>query len=214
MDREELILLAFAVGTTGNLFKGLPQFVRTAVRGKVEGLSAGAVWLALTANLLWACFGAAISDWKFFALSLLGLTLTFATTVRYVTRTGWSRNFRLGMLVLPAAVAFVSLAFMGEDEMLAAIGVAIGLIISVPQLVHLLRMRGTDHDVSGVSVWEYVVILAAQVGWTSYWLLNEQWLVAFGAAWGGVARAVTLTLLLRHAVESRRMSDGDPTPHV
>lgn len=200
---DELTVLAFVIGTTGNLLKGIPQFFRTAVSGKVEGLSSGAVWLAAIANLLWACFGAAISDWAFFALSILGLLLTASTTARFVAQTGWHRNRTFAWAAALAALLFPLLAFAGQDQVLAGAGVALGLGMSLPQLVHLVRLRGTGHDVSGVSTLEYLVVITAQVAWTTYWLLNEQWLVAVGAAWGGVARTVTLALLLNQARAAR-----------
>lgn len=203
MESEALATFAFALGTAGNLAKGVPQFVRTAVRGRVNGLSAGAVWLAVIANTLWAAFGAAISDFRFLALSLFGLMLTSATALRFSARTGWKRNASLGAGAVTAGLAFVALALIGQDQVLAAIGVAIGLLISLPQLVYLVRIRHTDQDVSGVSVLEFLVVITAQVGWTSYWILSHQWLVAAGAAWGGIARVITLALLLRQAERSR-----------
>lgn len=203
MDSDALATVAFALGTAGNLAKGVPQFVRTTVHGHVSGLSAGAVWLAVIANTLWAAFGAAISDFRFLALSLLGLLLTSATALRFWAHTGWRRNASLGAGALTAGIVFVALALIRQDQALAAIGVAIGLLISLPQLVYLVRIRNTNQDVSGVSVLEFLVVTAAQVGWTSYWLLSHQWLVAAGAAWGGAARAITLALLLRQAERSR-----------
>lgn len=208
MDSDVLATVAFAVGTAGNLVKGVPQFVRTAVRGQVSGLSAGAVWMAVTTNALWASFGAAISDVPFLALSLFGLLLTSATAARFAARTGRRRNASLGAVTCAAALTFATLAWMGEDQLLAAIGVALGLLISVPQLMHLVRIRSTDQSVSGVSAVEYLVVITAQVGWTSYWLLSEQWLVAAAAAWGGVARLVTLALLLQQAERSRVVANA------
>jgi uncharacterized protein with PQ loop repeat len=199
MDAEALATAAFAVGTAGNLVKGVPQFVRTAVRGHVSGLSAGSVWLAVITHGLWASFGAAISDIAFLALSLFGLLITSATATRFASLTGRRRNTPLGVAAVTAGATFATLAALGADQLLAVIGVTLGLLISVPQLLHLVRIRGTDQRVSGVSAWEYLVVITAQVGWTSYWLLSEQWLVAAGAAWGGLARGVTLALLLRQA---------------
>lgn len=206
MDSQALAVIAFVLGTAGNLAKGVPQFVRTVVEGRVNGLSAGAVWLALNANLLWTAFGAAICDLAFLVLSLSGSILTGSTAVRFAARTGWQRNrvFIAGTLL--AAITFLTLALAGAGQVLAAGGVALGLVISLPQLVHLLRIRGTSQDVSGVSGWEYAVVIAAQIGWTTYWLLNAQWLVAAGAAWGGLARVTTLMLLLRHAARARHES--------
>lgn len=203
MDGHDLAVIAFGLGTAGNLAKGVPQFVRTAVRGRVNGLSVGAVWLALIANMLWAAFGAAISDPAFLALSLFGSILTASTAVRFAARTGWKRNRAFIAGTALAAIVFLALAIAGADQVLAAGGVALGLVISLPQLVHLLRIRGTNEDVSGVSGWEYTVVIAAQIGWTTYWLLNAQWLVAAGAAWGGIARLTTMMLLLRHAARAR-----------
>jgi len=203
VDTEALAAVAFAVGTTGNLLKGVPQFVRTAVRGQVSGLSAGAVWLAVIANALWASFGAAISDVPFLTLSLFGLLLTSVTAARYASRTGWRRSASPGGATAAAVLAFATLAGVGQDQALAAIGVTLGLLVSLPQLVHLLRIRRTDLDVAGVSGLEHLVVITAQVGWTSYWLLGGQWLVAAGAAWGGVARVATLALLVRQAERAR-----------
>lgn len=212
MDSQALVVIAFGLGTAGNLAKGVPQFARTAVRGRVNGLSAGAVWLALIANMLWAAFGAAISDLAFLALSLFGSILTASTAVRFAARTGWKRNRAFIAGTALAAIVFLALAIAGADQVLAAGGVALGLVISLPQLVHLLRIRGTNEDVSGVSGWEYTVVIAAQIGWTTYWLLNAQWLVAAGAAWGGIARVTTLMLLLRHAARARaRARHESPT---
>lgn len=206
---DELTVVAFVVGTAGNLLKGVPQFVRTAVSGRVEGLSTGAVWIAAVANLLWACFGVAIGDRALLALSLLGLLLTASTTARYVARTGWHRQRGWAAGAAVAAALFPALAAAGQDQVLALAGVVLGLTVSLPQLVHLARLRGTGHDVSGVSGIEYAVVVTAQVAWTTYWLLSGQWLVAAGAAWGGVARAGTLALL-RHRARSTRETIAAP----
>lgn len=203
---DELTMLAFAVGTAGNLLKGVPQFVRTAVSGRVEGLSAGAVWLAVVAHLVWACFGVAIGDRAFLALSLIGLLLTASTTARFVHRTGWRRNRGWAAGAGVAAVLSPAWAAADQDRLLAVAGVVLGLVMSLPQLVHLARLRGTGHDVSGVSGIEQAVVITAQVAWTGYWLSNDQWLVAAGAAWGGAARAATLTLL-RHRARTRTTAE-------
>ena len=153
MESEALAAAAFAVGTAENLLKGGPQLVRTALRGHVDGLSAGAVWLAVLANALWASFGAAISDVPFLALSLFGLLLTSATAARFAARTGWRRNASPGAVTVASAVGCAALAGMGEDQALAVIGVTLGLLISLPQVVHLVRIRKMAQDVSGVSTW-------------------------------------------------------------
>jgi hypothetical protein len=80
---------------------------------------------------------------------------------------------------------------------LALVGVALGVAISLPQLLHLWRLRSSDASVSGVSRAEILVVIAAQVGWTVYWLTQGQLIVAAGAAYGLLARAVTLALLQR-----------------
>lgn len=206
MDSEVVVVLAFGVGTAGNLIKGVPQFLRTAVHGQVSGLAPGAVWLAVIANTLWACFGAAISDIAFFTLSVFALLLTSATAARFMLRTGWNRNYPFALVTLGLGLVFVTLAMIDRDQVLAGIGVTIGLVISVPQLVHLVRIRNTDRDVSGVSTLEYLVVITAQVAWTAYWLMNQQWLVAAGAAWGGFVRTITLSLLFRQAERFQAVS--------
>lgn len=108
--------------------------------------------------------------------------------------------------VLTAAVLTLALTVLGQEVALSVLGVGLGLVISVPQLVHLWRVRGTDASVSGVSLVEYAVVIAAQAGWVGYWTINAQWLVAAGSAWGLLARVLTLVLLTKQA----RRSSGDP----
>lgn len=207
MDDSPLALAAFVLGAAGNLVKGLPQFVRTAIRGQVAGLAPGAVWLAAVANVLWLCFAVAIADARFAALSALGLALTIGTLLRFLVRT----PRRAHRLWAPGAAAtslgLVALAAAGLDEVLATLGVLMGVLISLPQLLHLWRVRAAPTDVSGVSQAEVVVVVAAQVGWTTYWLTQGQLVVAAGAAYGLVTRAVTL-LLLRQQV--RRAASRPP----
>ena len=195
MEDSALAAVAFALGSAGNLFKGVPQFVVTAVRGRVSGLAAGAVWLALLAHVLWLCFGVAIDDVRFAALSVLGIVLSGGTLLRLVSATPWRAHRRWVLVFAAAAPVLVAVAAVGGDQVLAVAGVVMGVTISLPQLLHLWRLRGTDTAVSGVSQLEIVVVLVAQVGWTSYWLTQGQPVVAAGAFYGLVARAVTLTLL-------------------
>lgn len=190
-------LTAFAVGTAGNLLKGLPQFVRTAVRGQVAGLAPGAVWLAFTANVLWLCFGLAIGDARFTAFSLLTTALTGVTLLRFVRLTG-ALDPELAVPSLVTCGACGLLAVQGRGDALAAGGVLLGVAVSLPQLVHLWRRRTECLDVSGVSQAEIVVVLVAQLGWTTYWITQSQPLAAAGAAYGGLARLATLLLLQQH----------------
>ncbi len=76
---------------------------------------------------------------------------------------------------------------------------ALGVVISMPQLLHLWQIRNTTDDVSGVSPVEYVIVIVAQVGWTGYWLIRGHPLAAAGAAWGGAARLLTYILLRKQA---------------
>ncbi len=195
MDWSALALAAFAVGTVGNSVKAVPQSLRTAVRGRVAGLSMTAVWLAFTANVLWLCFGLAIQDWLFVALGAVQTVLTTGTLVRWVTLTGWARNARHAVVALPTCATFGVLAANGTGVVLEALGAALGVIIGAPQLVYLWRRRRTPTDVSGVAQSEYVIVVAAQVAWTMYWVVQGHPIAAAGAAWGGVARAVTFILL-------------------
>ena len=113
MDAPVLALAAFAVGTVGNAVRFVPQLVRTAVRGRVAGLSRTAVWLAFTANVLWLCFGLTISDRLFIALGTPQTALVAATLTHYVVVTGWTRNARHGTVAVLASAAFAALALTG-----------------------------------------------------------------------------------------------------
>lgn len=195
MDLSAVALVAFAVGTAGNAVKSVPQFVRTAVRGRVAGLSMTAVWLAFTANVLWLCFGLAIRDELFVALGVVQTALTACTLVRFVARTDRSANVRHGAVALPACAAFGVLAASGTGLVLETLGALVGVVVGAPQLLHLWRRRRAAVDVSGVSAVEHVVVVAAQVAWTTYWLTQGHPVAAAGAAWAGAARAATLVLL-------------------
>jgi len=192
-----LALAAFAVGTAGNAVKALPQFVRTALRGQVAGLSPTAVWLTFTANVLWLCFGLAIQDVAFVALGFVQTVLAAATLGSWARRTGWSLSSRPPAVALPACATFVVLAATGADLVLETLGALLGVVIGAPQLLYLWRRRRQAIDVSGVAPAEFVIVIAAQVGWTTYWLLTGHPVAAAGAAWGGAARAATLVLLRR-----------------
>lgn len=202
MQSSTLAIAAFVVGVVGNSVKALPQFVRTAVHGKVAGLAPTAVWLACTANVLWLCFGLSISDERFIVLMSAATALTGATLVRFISKTGRRTNARRAAIFMPACVLFVFAAAAGQSLALETLGTGLGIVISLPQLLHLWRSRRTPIDVSGVSQGEYKVVIAAQVGWTVYWLTQGHPVAALGAAWAGSARVVTLTLLWSHA---RRM---------
>jgi uncharacterized protein with PQ loop repeat len=195
VDLSALALAAFAIGTAGNSVKFVPQFIRTALRGRFAGLSAAAVWLAFTANVLWLCFGLAIQDWLFVALGIAQTVLVTGTLGRYVVVTGWSRNIRHALLACLACTAFAGLALTGTALALETLGAALGVVIGAPQLIYLWRRRRTATDVSGVSQGEYVIVILAQVAWTLYWLTQGHPVAAAGAAWGGTARAVTFILL-------------------
>jgi uncharacterized protein with PQ loop repeat len=194
-----LALAAFALGTAGNLFKGVPQFTRTAVRGQVAGLAPSAVWLAAVANVLWLCFGIAIRDTRFVVLSALGTLLTAGTLARFVSATDRRLHQWRGTAAFAAVLALSALAALDVDNILAALGTVLGVGLSLPQLLYLWRRRHEQIDVSGVSRVEYAVVIAAQVGWTTYWLTQTQYLVAVGAAWGGLARIATLLLVRWHS---------------
>ena len=202
MDAGQVALVAFAVGTAGNAVKAVPQFVRTAVRGRTAGLSTTAVWLAVVANVLWLCFGLAIRDWAFVALGVLQTALTAATLARFVAATGWARNLRHAAVSALACAGSVALALSGSGLALESLGAALGVVIGAPQLVHLWRRRHTATDVSGVSQGEAAVVIAAQAAWTVYWLTQGHPVAAAGAAWGAVARAATLALLRQQAGRS------------
>lgn len=208
MDDSPLALAAFALGAAGNLVKGLPQFIRTAIRGRVAGLAAGAVWLAVVANVLWLCFGVAIGDARFTVLSVLGLALTIGTLLRFLTRTARRVHRLWAPGSVTTCVGLVALAALGLDAVLASLGVLMGVLISLPQLLHLWRRRAGPTDVSGVSQVEVVVVVAAQLGWATYWLTQGQIVVAAGAAYGLATRAVTL-LLLRATAPARRPRQPD-----
>lgn len=195
MDLSAVALVAFAVGTAGNAVKSVPQFVRTAVRGRVAGLSTTAVWLALTANVLWLCFGLAIRDVLFVALGVVQTVLTACTLVRFVARTDRSAHVRHAAVALPACAAFGVLAASGTGLVLETLGALVGVVVGAPQLLFLWRRRRAAVDVSGVSVVEHAVVVAAQVAWTTYWLTQGHPVAAAGAAWAGAARAATLVLL-------------------
>lgn len=209
MDWSAVALAAFVLGTAGNSVKAVPQFVRTAVRGRVAGLSVGAVWLALTANVLWLCFGLAIGDRLFVALGVVQTALTAVTAGRFVALTGGHRNARHARVALLACVALGALAATGNALVLETLGAALGVVIGAPQLLHLWRRRHAAIDVSGVSQPEYAVVVAAQVGWTVYWLTQGHPVAAAGAAWGGAARVATL-LLLRAQVARARPQPAAP----
>jgi uncharacterized protein with PQ loop repeat len=202
VDWSALALAVFAVGTVGNSIKSVPQFVRTAVRGRVAGLSTTAVWLAFAANVLWLCFGLAIQDWLFVALGVVQTALVTGTLGRYVVVTGWSRNVRHALLALLACGAFGALAVTGTALALETVGAGLGVVIGAPQLVYLWRRRRTATDVSGVSQGEYVIVIVAQAAWTVYWLTQGHPVAAAGAAWGGTARAVTFILLRSQAARA------------
>ena len=88
--------------------------------------------------------------------------------------------------------------------------------MSLPQLVHLVRLRGTGHDVSGVSTLEYLVVITAQVAWTSYWLLNEQWLVGRHRTYGDadvIAGSIPCGAGVR-AAERAYVADASERPHM
>lgn len=195
MDWSAVAFAAFTVGTIGNAVKSAPQFLRTAVRGQVAGLSRTAVWFAFSANVLWLCFGLAIHDRAFVVLGVVQTALVTCTLTRWLVQTGWASNARHALVALPACAAFGALAATGTGVVLETLGAAVGVIIGAPQLLYLWRRRRTTTDVSGVAQAEYVIVVAAQVAWTSYWLTQGHPIAAAGAAWGAVARAATLSLL-------------------
>ena len=195
MDATALALAAFAVGTLGNSIRAIPKFVRTAVHGRVAGLSMTSVWLTFVANVLWLCFGLAISDWRFVALGLAQTALVAGTLGRWISITGWSRNARHAAVVMPLCAACGLLAVTGTGVVLETMGAALGVVIGGPQLIYLWRRRRTPTDVSGVSQAEYIIVITAQIGWTLYWLTQGHPIAAAGAAWGGLARLLTLAML-------------------
>jgi len=197
VDGSEVAVAAFAVGTIGNSVKAVPQFFRTAVRGRVAGLSTTAVWLAVVANVLWLCFGLAIGDELFVALGVVQTALTVGTLGRFVLTTGWSRNARHAAGALVACAAFPGLAATGTGLVLETLGAVLGVVVGAPQLVHLWRRRRTRVDVSGVSPVEHLVVVVARAAWTTYWLVRGHPVAAAGAAWGAAARVATLVLLRR-----------------
>ena len=204
MDWPGLAVAAFAVGTAGNAVKAVPQFVRTAVRGQVAGLSRTAVWLAFAANVLWLCFGLAVQDWRFVALGVVQTALTAGTLGRYVAVTGRAASARHALGALLACAGFAALAATGTALALEVLGALLGVVVGAPQLLHLWRRRRTPTDVSGVSPVEPVVVTTAQLAWTVYWLLQGHPVAAAGAAWGGAARAATWVLLRRQAARTTR----------
>lgn len=201
-----LATAAFTVGTLGNSVKAVPQFYRTALRGRVAGLSPGAVWIACSAQVLWLSFGVAIEDWRFVALGAIQTLLTFGTLVRFVSKTGWTANTRAAAVALPAWGACALMATSDSELVLESIGAGLGLVVGAPQLLFLWRRRNTTVDVTGVSQVEYIVVIAAQVAWMTYWLVKGHPVAAAGAAWGGAARSTTFALLRRQRRRSSTLN--------
>lgn len=196
MGIDALTAVAFAVGTAGNLVKGVPQFVTTALRGRVAGLSPTGAWLAVTANVVWLCFALAIGDVAVALATALGTVLTLGTAARLTA--AQVRAARTGALVTVAATAgSAALAAAGEAGVLEVLGAGLGPVLSLPQLIRLLRGRRRGGDVRGVSGLEQGVVVTAQLGWTTYWLLTGHYIAALGAAWGGLSRALVGVLLVQ-----------------
>jgi hypothetical protein len=153
------------------------------------------VWMTLTANVLWLLFAVVIHDERVVALQVVQTALTSATALRYGLSTGWQHNARPAAFAGASIAGFGCLAAAGTAFALEALGVAIGVVIGAPQLVYLWRRRAGTIDVAGVSQPEYMIVIAAQAAWTLYWVLRGHPFAAVGAAWGGMARTVTLALL-------------------
>lgn len=173
--------------------------MRTAIRGHVAGLAPTTVWLASTANLLWLCFGIAIADMRFIVLMTLATALTGATLVQFVRKTGGEANRPRAAIFVPVWALLIVAAATGQSLVLETAGTGLGIVVTLPQLLHLWRSRRAPIDVSGVSQVEYEVVIAAQIGWTVYWLTQGHPVAALGAAWAGSARLLTLMLLWFHA---------------
>jgi hypothetical protein len=111
-------------------------------------------------------------------------------------------NARPAAVATPAVIFFAFLAATGGSLVLESLGAALGVVSGAPQLIYLWRRRRQPTDVTGVSQGEYVIVITAQLAWTTYWLLQGHPVAAAGAAWGGAARAVTLAMLKQQAARA------------
>lgn len=90
---------------------------------------------------------------------------------------------------------------MTVPSILGAIGTVIGLIRAVPQLVKLLRARGTF----GVSVDTAATSSLVSFGWASYGLLTHQPYVSLATGSSGVIFAVVACCALRFGRQAREI---------
>lgn len=195
--------VAFVVGTACSVTKLCPQFVRTAIRGEVAGLSVSALWLSVAIHVLWISYALAAADRRLAAVTAVSLCLTLAIALRLAVAVPglWLGSLARGAFALLAAVVFIALARTSHDVALSRIGCVTSFVHGLPQLVYLAGLQGTSATVSGVSTSTLSLTAISQIAWMTYWALQTRWLLAGAAGWAG--SVVVLTLLLRRRQSGR-----------
>lgn len=142
-----------------------PQ-LREVMREGSEGVSLGSWVLFLSAGVVWGIYG-----WKIAAPAMVignaAGVLAFSVLVIAIVAGRTSRT--LAAVAVPAGIlALAVVALVLPDAVLGGLGVAIGFVLALPQLVVSWRTRGMPSTVSRAA---WTMVAVGQGLWLTYGLL-------------------------------------------
>lgn len=141
-----------------------PQLLAV-LRGDGHGVSLFSWILFLTSGTVWLVFGIQLDSLALILGNVAGV-LAYMLLVGAII---WKRRRRvwLSALVVPAVVAVAAVAYVAPAELVGWVGVVIGVVLAVPQLVSSIH-NWRHREPSDVSLWTWGMVLVGQALWLSY----------------------------------------------
>jgi uncharacterized protein with PQ loop repeat len=160
------------MAAVSSLFFVWPQVLKLARTSDVDGVSVPATLFALAGYLIWILYGLReglpfVAGANLQAAVGFGLVVTMTARQRAVDQRVW--------LAAGAGLAFVVLVFAAAPGALGALAIVVSSAGFVPQAIVALR----EPDLSGLSIWTYLLIAMSTSIWAAYGIAEaDPYLVA------------------------------------
>ena len=183
-----LIVIAASVLGSG---MALPQAIRLARTGRVDGVSAVWIGVSMAINVWWTAYALAVSLWAILPVSTISLAVYFGMAVVYFRSVGRQAiaGMALGSLVL--GMAPLPALLIGGWEMA---GLAIGLSYGI-QLAPAVFAAYQTRQLDGVSPGTWMLSLAEGLLWLAYGAMITDLALLAGGATGVVMSGALLMRL-------------------
>lgn len=196
---HQLLLAVTGLGMACNLSGTLPQAVRTVAQRRTSGLAPTGLWLGVVSNALWLGYGIAASDPALLCLNAITSAVAVTVLAAYRRHGGLVIPGRLTAAAVTAVAVIAVLAAGGQAAVLAGAGALLGFFTGLPQLLALLRRRGTD----GVAAGGYLVGMVGATAWMLRWGLAGNPAVMLSSGYGLLVNTTGLLLLTHRAALGR-----------